>query len=146
MARAGVVSWLRDRGTHLPSREASGARVRELFPLQWRGRTGFAPVSVAPARHMNCGRKLRRGAAIFNSLGTDQLVHQVRATALIILRPFPGPRAFGGIHMVERGDFAREGFRRGSGQRRWLPAFARMKLEVAGMTSLFGSAPAQHDA
>jgi len=32
--------WLSSPGTSLP--------------LQWRGRTGFAPVSVAPARHMNC--------------------------------------------------------------------------------------------
>ena len=110
MARAGVVSWLRDRGTHLPGREASGARVRELLPLQWRGRTGITPVSVAPARHMNCGRKLRRDAAIFNSLRRNQLVHQVGATALIIVRPFAGPRTVAGVHMVERGDFARQRF------------------------------------
>jgi hypothetical protein len=35
----------------------SGLRVRELLPLQWRGRTGIPPVSVAPARHMNCRKE-----------------------------------------------------------------------------------------
>ena len=55
MARARVVSWLRDRRTRLPDFWSVALESGRKLPLQWRGRTGITPVSVAPARHINCG-------------------------------------------------------------------------------------------
>ena len=47
------------RVAHLPDR--SQWRVeRALCPLQWRGRTGIAPVSVAPVRKIDCDANLDR--------------------------------------------------------------------------------------
>jgi hypothetical protein len=110
VARAGVVSWLRDRRTHLPGREASGARVREFLPLQWRGRTGITPVSVAPARHMNCGLNLRRRSRIFNGLRRHELVHQFGATVPVEFRATAGARRVGRVDVIQSGNFAGQRF------------------------------------
>src|ERR687894_374493 len=53
VARTRVVSWLRAASPAFPTGRsvAMWARVLvQLHPLQWRGRTGVAPVSVAPLR------------------------------------------------------------------------------------------------
>ena len=108
VARAGVVSWLRDRRTRLPDLAVSGVRVRELLPLQWRGRTGFAPVSVAPARHINCDLNLCHWFAIFNRLRFDEPAHERVAPFAIM---FSG-RALAAIRRridaVQRDDLMRQ--------------------------------------
>jgi len=50
VARTKVVSWLRAASLTFPAIQASGATSARYYPLQWRGRTGFSPVSVAPLR------------------------------------------------------------------------------------------------
>ena len=76
------------------------------FPLQWRGRTGIAPVSVAPARHMNCGLNLCRGVAIFNRLNGDELVEQRRATRAVVVTAGSRLALGRGIYVIERRDLA----------------------------------------
>ena len=111
VARAGVVSWLRDRRTRLPDLAVSGVRVRELLPLQWRGRTGVAPVSVAPARHINCGLNLSHRFAIFNRLQRDQLAHERLAPGAVVFTRRSLAAISRRIHAVERDDFARQHIR-----------------------------------
>jgi hypothetical protein len=59
VARTKVVSWLRAASTHLPDRSCDQWRYESaLCPLQWRGRTGFTPVSVAPVRDQLSGEAI----------------------------------------------------------------------------------------
>ena len=79
------------------------------FPLQWRGRTGITPVSVAPARHMNCGRNLSRRFPIFNYLlGHDELVNERGATGTIVFAAGSGAWGGCGIDVIQGGDLARQ--------------------------------------
>ena len=81
------------------------------FPLQWRGRTGIAPVSVAPARHMNCGLNLCRRIAIFN-LHRDELLEQRGAPRAVVVAARSGLAFRRGIHVIESRDLARQQVRR----------------------------------
>jgi len=108
VARAGVVSWLRDRRTRLPDLAVSGVRVRELLPLQWRGRTGFAPVSVAPARHINCGLNLCHWFAIFNRLRLEEPADERVAPFAIMLSSRALAAIRRRIDAVQRDDLARQ--------------------------------------
>jgi len=59
VARTKVVSWLRAAGLTFPTAPAvSGVYESALCPLQWRGRTGFEPVSVAPVRDQLFGEAI----------------------------------------------------------------------------------------
>jgi hypothetical protein len=54
VARVEVVSWLRAASLTFPTVRSVVFRGRIQRPLQWRGRTGFTPVSVASARRFDC--------------------------------------------------------------------------------------------
>jgi len=59
VARTRVVSWLRAAGLTFPTAPAvSGVTSLRYCPLQWRGRTGFTPVSVAPVRDQLLGEAI----------------------------------------------------------------------------------------
>ena len=108
VARAGVVSWLRDRRTRLPDLAVSGLESGSCLPLQWRGRTGVAPVSVAPARHMNCGLNLCRRFAFFNRLRVDQPADERGAPRAIVLATGSGLAPGVGVDEIKRRDLARQ--------------------------------------
>jgi hypothetical protein len=52
VARTKVVSWLRAIRLTFPAAIAASGPYESMFkcPLQWRGRIGFKPISVAPVR------------------------------------------------------------------------------------------------
>src|SRR5882672_1802811 len=59
VARTRVVSWRRAAGLTFPTAPAvSGATSLRYCPLQWRGRTGFKPVSVAHVRDQLLGEAI----------------------------------------------------------------------------------------
>ena len=64
MARAKVVSWLRAASLTFPAYLRQWYYERALCcPIQWRGRAGISPVSVAPARESIVPEDYRRRSA-----------------------------------------------------------------------------------
>jgi hypothetical protein len=108
VARARVVSWLRDRRTRLPDRSSvafesgrnsrySGGAAPAFHRFPW-------PPHVTSIVNENLGGR----AAIFNCFRRHQSIEQVGATLPVVVtgRSLP-PRRLG-VDMIERSDFARQ--------------------------------------